>query len=105
MAEQNLREKLRGEIQVVDAATLLPHHRRDALLIVKVALDILEVALALANDDSARVAAWIEDQEVYKPSLAQLSDWCVDLDLRLQFVILQPYVLAQVVEGPKIELS
>lgn len=96
----DLREKLRGEIQVVDASSLLPHQRRGALLIAQRSVDILDVAVAIASDDASRVAALVEEGSVYKPSLGQLADWCVDTELRMQFVILQPYVLAQPIEAP-----
>lgn len=106
MAEHSeLREKLRGDIQVVGAKELLPHQRRDALLIVRKDVDILDVALAIANDQALEVSGLIEERKVYKPNLGELADWCVDLDLRLQFVILQPYVLAQVIDRSPIGLS
>ena len=105
MANEDLRDTLRGQIQVVAAAELLPHHRRDALLILPGEVDILDVALAIAADDASLVGQLVEEEKLYRPSLAQLSDWCVDLELRLQFVILQPYVLAQVIKRPKVELS
>jgi hypothetical protein len=91
----DLRDKLRSEIQAVDAASLLPHHRRGALFIVRVEVDILDVAEAVAADDAAKVAGLIEENKLYRPELGELADWCADTELRLQFVILQPYVLAQ----------
>ena len=105
MAEDELREKLRLEIQVVDAATLLPHQRRDALLMVRSTVDILKVALAIADDEAKKVALLLEEKSVYRPTLGEMADWCVDLDVRFQYVILQPYVLAQALDRPKTELS
>ncbi len=90
-----LREKLKSEIQATLAPELLPHHRRDALFMVRADVDILDAAVAIASDEAATVEALINEEKLFKPSLAQLSDWCVDLELRFQFVILQPYVLAQ----------
>jgi len=92
---EELRAKLKSDIQATNAPELLPHHRRDALLMVRADVDILDAALAIAQDEAATVAALIDEGKLFKPSLAQLSDWCVDLELRFQFVILQPYVLAQ----------
>lgn len=106
MADEELRDKIRAEIQATQAADLLPHHRRDALLVLKEDVDLLDVAEAIAADDSDYIGALLESGELYKPSLARMSDWCVDLDLQFQFVILQPYVLAQpiakAVEEPKV---
>lgn len=90
-----LREKLRAEIASVDAAALVPHHHRGALFVLETAADILDVALAIAEDDSATIEALLADGRLRRPSSAELADWCVDGALRFQFVILQPFVLAQ----------
>jgi hypothetical protein len=95
---EELREKLKLDIQATSAAALLPHHRRDALFMVRADVDILDAAVAIGSDEAAAVAALIEEAKLFKPSLAQLSNWCVDLELRFQFVILQPYVLAQALD-------
>ena len=105
MADQEMRDKLRGEIEVAGAEALLPHQRRNALLIVVPEVDILDVAKAIAADEAEILDVLMADNKVYKPSLGELADWCVDPELQLQYVILQPYVLAQVVQSPKIELS
>jgi len=95
MEAESLETKLRSEIQAASAADLLPHHRRDALIIAGDDVDFLEAAMAIGSDEAEVVAKLLTDGSLYRPSLAQLSDWCVDLELRFQFVILQPYVLAQ----------
>jgi hypothetical protein len=105
MAELALRDTLAGKIDVVAAAELLPHHRRDALLMLVPEADILDVAVAIAGDEAEEVEGLLTDKKLYKPSLGQLADWCVDLELRFQYVILQPYVLAQVIERPAAVLS
>jgi hypothetical protein len=105
MSQQDLREKLRSEIAVADATLLLPHQRRDALLVVLPEVDLLDLAVAIGSDETKRVATLLAENKVYKPTLGQLADWCVDLELRFQYVILQPYVLAQPLARPKVELS
>ena len=96
----DLREKLRGDIQAVEAAALVPHHHRGALFILDVQSDLLEVAMAIAGDDASAIEGLVRDQRLRRPSLGELADWCVDLELRFQFVILQPYVLAQPIAKP-----
>ena len=91
----DLRAKLRSEIEAVDAATLVPHHRRDALLVLEPSVDLLDTAVAIASDDVSVVTGLVADGRLTKPSLGELADWCVDLELRFQFVIVQPFVLAQ----------
>lgn len=97
MSEQSLGDKIRSEIQATSAADLLPHHRRGALLIVAPNVDFMAVAVAIACDESAAIQGHLDQGALRKPSLAELSDWCVDSELRLQYVILQPYVLAQLI--------
>ena len=94
---EELRAKLKGEVLSVDAASLLPHHRRQALWILEPAVDLLDVALAIAEDRSGEIEALIGSKQLQRPELGQLADWCVDTELRFQCVILQPYVLAQVI--------
>ncbi len=91
----SLRDKLRADIASVDAAALVPHHHRGALFVLAIAEDILEVALAIAEDDATSIEALLADGRLRRPSSAELADWCVDGGLRFQFVILQPFVLAQ----------
>jgi hypothetical protein len=105
MAGQDLQAKLRSEILVADAKSLLPHHRRDALLVAELEVDLLAVAVAIASDAAEQVAELLSQKKLYKPTLAQLADWCIDVDCRFQYVILQPYVLAQVLPAAKLELS
>jgi hypothetical protein len=100
MAEPSLRDKIRTEIQRAVAADLLPHQRRDALFVLAPEVDILEVAVAIAEDDTTRVERHLEEGSLERPTLAQMAEWCVDRELVFQFVILQPYVIAQRIVVP-----
>jgi hypothetical protein len=95
MDHDELRHKLLTEVLAVDAAALLPHHRRGALLVLAADVDLISAAVAIATDDVDTVQKLAADGALVKPSLAQLADWCVDAALRFQFIILQPHVLAQ----------
>jgi len=96
-----VRDKLLAEVQAVDATALLPHHRRSALFILAPEVDLVDTAAAMASDDASVLAKLIEDGAITRPSLGQLADWCVDSEQRFQFVIVQPYVLAQPLPPPK----
>ena len=96
MEHDALREKLRSEMEQVDAAALLPHHRRGALIIAAEGVDLLEAAVAVATDDTPAVQEHLEAGSLRRSTLGEMADWCVDTSLRLRFVIVQPYVLAQV---------
>jgi len=91
----SVRDKLRIEILEVDAAALVPHHHRGGLFVLTAGRDILDVAVAIAEDAVDELEALMARGELVRPSAAQLAEWCVDTAQRFQFVILQPYVLAQ----------
>lgn len=95
MADDELRAKLASEVHAIGAAELVPHHRRDALVVLDPAVDLLDTAVAMGTNDHVTIAELIASGQLAKPSLAQLADWCVDTSLQFQFVIVQPYVLAQ----------
>jgi|GEM_PF-746102 len=95
MDRDELRQKLRADIHQVEADALLPHHRRSALILAAAELDLLDAAVAVGLDDTATVQTWLAEGKLSRPTLAQLATWCVDRDQRFQFVIVQPFVLAQ----------
>ena len=74
MNHDALREKLRGEMEQVEAAALLPHHRRGALIIAAEGVDLLEVAVAVATDDTPSVERHLREGSLRKPTLGDLAD-------------------------------
>ena len=78
-----VRDKLRSEVLSSYWEDLAPHQARGALLLLAPELDLLDAAEAMAHDDTARVSAG---------EAAQLE---ATEDLRFQFVVVQPWVLAQ----------
>ena len=95
--EHDLRSKLRAEVMSSYWADLAPHAQRGGLLLLAPQLDLLDVATAMANDDSERVASWLaqgalwratqRDRERYEEESASAT--------RFQFVVVQPWVVAQ----------
>jgi hypothetical protein len=72
-----------------------PHAQRDVVIVVSPRLSLAEVAEAVAQDDQARVAAWIRAGEVGKPSAPQLQAWRSEPARLFNSVVVQPYVLVQ----------
>lgn len=93
--DEDLVKKIRSEIYESDAALFVPHQRRGALLHLDEKRDFLECALAIAKDDSTYIKEAIESNVLSKPTLSDIADWCVDLELRFQTIVLQPFVLTQ----------
>ncbi|MBW2510326.1 MAG: DUF2288 domain-containing protein [Deltaproteobacteria bacterium] len=90
-----LRERLANDVHRVDWRPLAPHAKRGGLVLVDVALDLVEVAVAVARDDSENVRRWMNAGQLLRPTSAQLERWKDETQDRFTAVIVQPYVLAQ----------
>ncbi|TBR58076.1 DUF2288 domain-containing protein [Mastigocladus laminosus UU774] len=95
MTDQNLRAELTENLDVAEWDWLIPHAQRDAVIVVAIGLDILDVGVAIASDKVLEVQNWIDEQLIAKPSLDQLGNWNSDRTKRFQTLIVQPYVLVQ----------
>ncbi len=92
-----LREALSRALGRVQWSDLRAHSDRMALFLV-VDVDLLDVAVAVAEDDTLAVEQWIEERKLLRPSRLQLSRWSDDQNKPFDSVVVQPYVLA--VEAP-----
>lgn len=90
-----LRARLKSEIHRVDWEPLRPHAKRGGLVLVDSDLDLLDVAVAVATDDSALVQRWMEARALRHPTGEQIEAWRNETGERFTAVIVQPYVLAQ----------
>lgn len=72
-----------------------PHFARGELLAVDPVLDLVEVARALIDDDSARVSAWMQHQQLGPASDGQAADWQQRNPDNLWAVVIRPWVLVQ----------
>lgn len=91
----DLRAELQEAIDEAEWTWLEPHARRDSLIIVSPGLDLVDVGMAIASDNTLYVQRWIEEALLQKPTPSQLSDWELDQAKRFNALIVQPYVLAQ----------
>ncbi len=73
----------------------MPHVDRDAVIVVAPQLNLVDVGLAIVNDNSTSVQHWIAESLIYKPSDQQKADWNAHQNKRFQALIVQPYVLVQ----------
>ena len=91
----DLRETLRRQIMDAEGALLVTHHRRGALFLVASEVSLLDVAEAIARDDTEKVGAWIEAGAIARPPAGEVERWERGERAAYRFVIVQPYVLAQ----------
>lgn len=95
---QDLRAELAESVDIAEWQWLSPHARRDSIIMVDRALDLLDVGVAIANDNVTFVQHWIAESLLQKPSTTQISTWNGDQTRRFKALIVQPYVLVQEVE-------
>ncbi len=91
----NLRQEL---TELLDQATwewLRPHAERDAVIIVDAQLRLVEVGIAIVEDQSQAVQHWIAEQLLVKPTLEQKTLWEETENIQFAALIVQPYVLIQ----------
>lgn len=74
---------------------LRAHAARGALFVVHEDLDLLEVAVAVARDDAARVTAWIASRQLRRPDKAEYESFSSPAASWWTTVVVQPFVLAQ----------
>ena len=92
---EELRKKLEEDMAVVNWNDIKPHAQRDAVIVVNETLNLLDVGVAIAQDDKKAVEHWITEQLISKPSNQQLSDWNIDQTQLFKTLIVQPFVLVQ----------
>ncbi len=93
--KQTLREKLEEELDTTDWDALLPHHERGALVLVSEELALLDVAVKVAEGNLQQVQAWMTSGHLTKPTAAQIQTWSQSKQTPFQFLIVQPWVFAQ----------
>ncbi len=94
METQGTRDKLSSERAVTDWRSLGSHHERQALFVVSGGVDLLDAAVAIAEDDSAAVAAWLAQGALARPTDDEVAAWAGEPDTSFEFLIVQPYVVA-----------
>jgi hypothetical protein len=91
----DLRAELTEMLDEAEWEWLMPHVKRDAVVIVAPGLNLVDVGVAIASDNTTSVQRWISEQQIYKPSPEQISTWEQEQTHRFNALIIQPYVLVQ----------
>ena len=91
----DLKAELAKDLDQAEWEWLIPHVKRDSVLIIAKELNLVDVGIAIASDNLRSVQHWISEQLIQKPSETQLSDWNSDPQKRFNTLIVQPYVLIQ----------
>lgn len=89
----SLKEQLSKDVANISWQDLLPHAKRDAVIVVAENLNLLDVATAIAEDNTVVVQKWIANQSIFKPSAAQLTNWNQARETEFATLIVQPFVI------------
>lgn len=91
-----IQQQLATELASMDWGAIMPHAKRDAVIVVDESLDLVTVGTAIATDQVSQVNHWISELLIYKPSEAELTAWNQQPDQEFQTLIVQPFVLIKV---------
>lgn len=92
---EELRKKLEDELVTTEWSSLEAHHIRQGLVMIDQSLNIVDVAIAFAKDESELVKAWMDQKKLFKPEDHQIKEYKNSSGRRFQFLIVQPFVIAQ----------
>jgi hypothetical protein len=98
-ADDPVRAKLHGEVLPASWPELLYQFARGGLFVVAPLADLLDVATAMAKDDRPRVELLLERGVLRRASDDDARLFQGTPGLKFQFVIVQPWVVAQVIGG------
>ena len=92
----NLKEKLKTEVEIADWDMLRVHHERQSVFIVDQAIDLLDAGVAVATDNSSLVSIWLTDNKLVRPDDKKVEELeTKKFEKIFNFIIIQPYVLVQ----------
>ena len=96
---EDLKSKLLTETGPAFYSDLRAHAAREGLFLVESPLSLIEAGLAIARDEKSSVAAWLQANLLRRPSAAELAAWETSPTTRFESLIVQPFVLARLIEG------
>ena len=91
----SLKERLEKDVADISWKDLQPHARRDAVIVVTEDLELSEVAVAIAEDNTTSVKNWIGNSAIAKPTSEQLTDWNQTPEKQFTALIVQPFVVVK----------
>jgi hypothetical protein len=90
-----LKENLAKTIDEAEWAWLKPHLDRDALIWVGAPLELLQVAVEIAENQTFKIQSYLSQGTLSKPTAAQIQIWNESPDKKFNVLIVQPFVLIQ----------
>lgn len=89
------KEELALSVDEAHWSWLRAHLERGGLILVDNAVDLVEAAVKVANDDTGPIEEWISKGKIGKPTESQIQAWDADEKKKFSMLIISPYVLIQ----------
>jgi hypothetical protein len=89
----SLRSKLAAELELVPWQELKSHALADRIFVVGSALDLLDVAVAIATDAVAEIEVWSDQGLLARPTVEDIAAYDTTPQRSFHCVIVQPFVL------------
>jgi hypothetical protein len=89
-----LRTRLNSETARMQWSALQRFFASGSVIAVSSELDLVEVAVCIANDDKDKVVQWMAEHRLGKATDAQASSW-LEADASLWTVVVKPWILVQ----------
>ncbi len=89
-----LRKKLQTEIEECDWNLLDKNLERGAVILVDSTIDLVDAGMAIAEDQTQTVANWLNNRQLISLSMDDSGKY---QEKKFQFLIIQPYVLVQLI--------
>ncbi len=96
---QELKDKLKTEVEEADWDLLRVHHENGAVFVTKGNLDLLDVAVAIAQDKVQFVKVWLDNGDIARPTDDEVSLFEKEPYKKIcKFIIVQPYVIIKLLD-------
>lgn len=89
-----LRAKINGETSRLPWKELQRFYAGGSVIVVNDTLDLVDVAVRIAQDDKNAVAQWMNDGLIARANDVQARAW-LEADLSLWAVVVKPWILVQ----------
>jgi len=89
-----LRAKINGETSRLPWTELQRFYAGGAVIVVSDTLDLVDVAVRIAQDDKTAVEKWMKDGLIAKANDTQAQAW-LEADRSLWAVVVKPWILVQ----------
>jgi hypothetical protein len=89
----DLRAELTEMVDVAEWGWLEEHALRNRLFLVSPSLNLVDVGMAIAEDNVATVQKWLENGSLAHPSEEQFLAWNQNKEQTFPSLIVQPFIL------------